>query len=483
MAVIYKIFCVNTDFDIFKGVMMKKFLYLIFFLFVILPLTWFFVSEFEGKDPAVTVKLPSHYLKRSYEMELSISDHGTGLRGIKVSLVQDSKEKVLLQKEYTLQGYEGFFMGSGIFQDRFEIPIESWKYGMNDGEACIKIHVSDYSWRGWNKGNILNLEKKVVIDTKPPDIEVLTKRHNISRGGAGLIIYRLFEDGTTSGVQAGEHFYPGYSGMFDDKNIFSAFFALSYEQGPGTELFVKAVDPAGNVSKRGFYHYIKEKKFRTDTLNISDDFLALKMPEFNLGAKENDFQSSENPFLKKFIYINQTIRKKNIKEILKPAAQTENNLLWKEKFLRLPGSASRARFADHRIYKYNGKEIDRQVHMGVDLASVAHAPIPAANSGKIIGAENIGIFGNCVLIDHGFGLCSSYAHLSSIALKIGDVVQKGDIIGKSGTTGLAGGDHLHFALSIHNMFVNPIEWWDKAWIKNNITSKIEFVNEIIGAKK
>lgn len=461
---------------------MKKLLYLSFILFVILPLTWFCINEFEGSEPEVAVKLPSHYLKRSYEMELTVVDKGIGLRQIKVSLVQDNKEKVLLHRKYALQGYEKFFMGSGVLNEKFQIPIESWKYGMNDGNADIRISVSDYSWRGWNRGNVVNLDKKVVIDTKPPDIEVLTKTHNVSRGGTCLVVYRLFEDGITSGVQVGEHFYPGYAGMFNDQHIFSAFFALSYEQGPGTEIFVKALDPAGNSSKRGFYHYIKEKKFRTDVLNISDNFLERKIPEFDLGAKESSFDSAENPLLKKFIYINQNIRKENILQILKPVAETENKLFWKGKFVRLAGSANRAKFADHRIYKYNGKEIDRQVHMGIDLASVAHVQVPAANSGKVIGTDNIGIFGNSVLIDHGFGLCSSYAHLSSIAVKVGDMVQKGDIIGRSGTTGLAGGDHLHFGISVNNVFVNPVEWWDKAWIKNNITSKIEMVNKILSAK-
>jgi murein DD-endopeptidase MepM/ murein hydrolase activator NlpD len=61
----------------------------------------------------------------------------------------------------------------------------------------------------------------------------------------------------------------------------------------------------------------------------------------------------------------------------------------------------------------------------------------------------------------------------------GDMVKKDDIIGRTGLTGLAGGDHLHFSMMLHNVFINPVEWWDAAWIKNNITSKIETVKSQI----
>ena len=151
--------------------------------------------------------------------------------------------------------------------------------------------------------------------------------------------------------------------------------------------------------------------------------------------------------------------------------------MWKGKFLRLPGSVRKAAFGDRRIYKYKGKEIGRAVHLGVDLASVKKSRVSAANTGIVLAAENIGIFGNSVILDHGFGLCTLYSHLSSFSIKKGDKVKKGDIIGRTGTTGLAGGDHLHFGVFVNNVFVNPLEWWDKSWIDNNIISKIDRVRE------
>jgi murein DD-endopeptidase MepM/ murein hydrolase activator NlpD len=239
-----------------------------------------------------------------------------------------------------------------------------------------------------------------------------------------------------------------------------------------------AVDRAGNITKRGFYHYIRDKNFKSDTLNISDRFLERKMPDFDVGTRNGSFQGSKNPLLKKFLYINGEVRKNNVETILSIPQITENKKYWDRKFLRLRGSARRAGFADRRIYKYKGKEIDRAVHLGIDLASTANARVKAANSGKVILTQFVGIFGNTVIIDHGFGLCSLYSHLNQISVNKGDLVQRGDDIGLTGLTGLAGGDHLHFSMIVHNVFVNPVEWWDSSWIKNNITSKIDFVKKM-----
>ncbi len=455
---------------------MRKFLFFIFIVFVILPCGWLLFKEFEQNKPDISMALPSAYLKRPYEISASISDRGTGLKQIKITIAQGDKKKVLLEKKYPFKGYQSLFMGGGDQTENLNVPVESWKYGMVDGDAVITVEAWDHSWNGWNRGNQTLQQQKVIIDTKPPRIEVLTKVHNISRGGAGLAIYRLFEPNVESGVRVGGNYFPGHSGLFKDPNIYACFFALSHLQGAGTEIFVQAVDAAGNMAKRGFYHYIREKRFKKDTLNISDEFLSRKMPEFDLKGKESEFSQGTHPDLEKFIYINQTLRKKNIETVLSPLVASDHALLWKGKFLRLSGAANRAGYADHRTYKYNGKTIDKEYHMGIDLASVSNAPVPAANAGRVMTTDNVGIFGNLVMIDHGMGVATLYSHLSSINVKKGDHVNRGDIIGRTGATGLAGGDHLHFGVAVHNVFVNPVEWWDMSWLKNNILDKIEDVN-------
>jgi murein DD-endopeptidase MepM/ murein hydrolase activator NlpD len=177
--------------------------------------------------------------------------------------------------------------------------------------------------------------------------------------------------------------------------------------------------------------------------------------------------------VEKFLTINRDLRKANYQQIVEACRNSSNKLYWQGAFERLPNAASRARFADHRTYFYNGKEIDRQVHLGIDLASLANSPVPVANAGVVVLARSLGIYGGTVIVDHGFDLFSMYSHLSFIAVKPGDHLSAGQVLGRTGHTGLAGGDHLHFSMIVHGTFVNPVEWWDEHWIQNNILSKIE----------
>ena len=129
-------------------------------------------------------------------------------------------------------------------------------------------------------------------------------------------------------------------------------------------------------------------------------------------------------------------------------------------------------FADRRTYYYGGREVDRQTHLGFDLASVSHADVPASNGGLVVLAGYFGIYGNTVVVDHGYGLMSLYAHLSSIDVAKGDRVERGTRLGQSGATGLAGGDHLHFSFLLHGVPVRPIEWWDGHWIEDRLKRKL-----------
>ena len=147
-------------------------------------------------------------------------------------------------------------------------------------------------------------------------------------------------------------------------------------------------------------------------------------------------------------------------------------MLWREAFAQMGNTQVESRFADQRTYFFDNKEIDRQVHLGFDLASVQHAPVHAANSGVVVFAAFLGIYGNCVILDHGLGVQSLYAHLSLIGVKEGDKVEKGAELGRTGITGLAGGDHLHFTMLLQGTPVNPVEWWDPHWMQDRVLRKI-----------
>jgi murein DD-endopeptidase MepM/ murein hydrolase activator NlpD len=172
--------------------------------------------------------------------------------------------------------------------------------------------------------------------------------------------------------------------------------------------------------------------------------------------------------------INGELRRKNNDKIASFAAQTKPELLWRGVvFHPFSNTAVESAFADHRIYMYNGKEIDQQVHLGFDLASFAGTPIVSANRGIVVFADELGIYGNCVIVDHGLGVQSLYGHLSSIEVKAGQTIEKEQQIGRSGMTGMAGGDHLHFTMLVNGKMVNPVEWWDAHWIQDRILRKLK----------
>jgi len=94
----------------------------------------------------------------------------------------------------------------------------------------------------------------------------------------------------------------------------------------------------------------------------------------------------------------------------------------------------------------------------------------------------VGIYGNCVVVDHGLGVQSLYAHLSSVDVKDGDRVSRDTVLGRSGMTGLAGGDHLHFTMLVHGVQVTPVDWWSRQWVEDRILRKLREAGAPAGAQ-
>jgi murein DD-endopeptidase MepM/ murein hydrolase activator NlpD len=437
-------------------------------LLIILPAAWFLTNRFEGERPSIQIEMSSPVITASNELPISVVDNHSGLRSIWVGLSKDGKEVVLLDKVFPEANRDR------VNKLTVMVNIEPRRLGLTDGRATLRIRAKDYSWRRWWNGNIGYVEKSVIIDTLPPGIKVVSRFHNVSLGGAGLVIYRLSEQCRMSGLNVGENFFPGYSGYFNDDKIFLALFGLSTIQGMDTQIYLSAADLGGNRTESKIIYHIRRKRFKQDTVNLSEKFLRKKLPEINIQRPQN----TKLPLINKFIWANRNMRQDNFRKVSVLAKNSAKVFYWEGAFLRLPGSVRTSSFGDIREYRYKGHPVDRQVHLGIDLASVAQSPVPAANKGRVIYTGPLGIFGNTVIIDHGLGLLSTYSHLSHIAVKEQQMVSKGKVIGRTGMTGLAGGDHLHFSMLIHNTFVNPVEWWDESWIENNILAKIEEAKSI-----
>jgi len=431
---------------------------------------WALSIRFEGETPSIELLDCPKYCGMNTELSIKISDQKTGLRKVWVGFQIDGKETILYNKSFPVDFWKGKSLENTHIM---KIALDPKKHFFPDGNGALRISVWDYSWRGFFSGNNTYLEKRLIIDTEYPKIEMISQKHHFNQGGAGLVIYRVSEKETRNGVQVGDNFFPGMSGLFNDPMVYLAFLAVTHDQGPGTEIYVRAEDQAHNQGHQPFTYNIRKKQFKRDIIRITDRFLRKKMPEFN---KDSD---QSNSLLDQFLRVNQDERKANYTKIQSTCKHSKNVKFWKGTFLRLPRSATRAGFGDRRTYHYQGKVVDHQIHLGIDLASTYHSPVPAANDGMVIFADRIGIYGRTVIMDHGFGLYTLYCHLNRFSVKSGDIVKKGAIIGHTGTTGMAGGDHLHFSVLVHGYFTNPLEWWDKKWIQYNITDKIEMSREFI----
>jgi murein DD-endopeptidase MepM/ murein hydrolase activator NlpD len=314
---------------------------------------------------------------------------------------------------------------------------------------------------------------------EPPRIAVLSTHHYVNHGGSEMVLYRATPPDVASGVRVGMLEYRGYpasgAGVPNaDPAVMVAFFALLHDQDLNAPIAAFARDEAGNEAKVSFVDNVFEKRFRKSRIEVDDRYFERAVPDIIEHSPELKMSPplGEDTLLPAFLKVNGDLRRINAKEIEKISSETAASRFWTGPFVQLGNSQVEASFADYRTYIYKGKEVDQQVHLGFDLAVTANTPVLAANSGKVLNASWLGIYGNCIIIDHGMGVTSLYGHLSSFDVKVGDAVTKGQTIGRTGTTGLAGGDHLHFTMLVDGRPVNPVEWWDPHWIQDRVDRKL-----------
>jgi len=310
----------------------------------------------------------------------------------------------------------------------------------------------------------------------PPQIAVLSSFHYVNHGGSEMVVYRAAPADVESGVRVGDIEYPGFPATgagieTSDPALRVAFFALLWNQPVDTPIRIFARDAYGNESTAVFDYRVFPKQFRQSRISLDDRFLSRVVPAILQNTPELRVDDPSD-LLGSYLRINRDLRRMNNEAIAALAAETAPEILWRGPFKQLINTAVEAGFADQRTYVYDGRDVDQQVHLGFDLASTAAAPVLAANRGRVVHAGWLGIYGNCVIIDHGMGVQSLYAHLSSVEVDVGDMVELDQRIGRTGTTGLAGGDHLHFTMLLGGQAVTPIDWWSAQWIEDRIQRKL-----------
>ncbi|MEY4636066.1 MAG: Stage sporulation protein [Acidobacteriota bacterium] len=425
---------------------------------------WYLAGREAG--PSITIKSPDQFVGRASALDV-VAESATPVVAMHATLEQNGQSTMVASYGSDGTGQTQVSLSGAL--GKTTIPT------LVSGPATLTVTASRQVFFGLRTAeSAITRELQVRLD--PPRIAVTSIHHFINLGGAEFVVLRATPDDVDAGVRVGDveyRAYPGSAVGIADPAVRVAFFALKHDQDVNVRMSAFARDAAGNEVTTPLEHQPTNKKFLQSRIPIDQRFLDRVVPAIasNTPGLKVDVDSPEG-LLKGFLTINGDLRKQNGDTITALAAKSQPKMLWTEAFAQMGNSQVESRFADRRTYFFGDQEIDRQVHLGFDLASVQQAPVNASNAGVVVFADFLGIYGNCVIVDHGLGVQSLYAHLSSIGTKVGDTVAKGQELGRTGATGLAGGDHLHFTILLQGVPVNPIEFWDPQWMRDRVLRKI-----------
>lgn len=449
---------------------MRKLLALVVLLVLIAGGAWIAAGRAVG--PTLEIAQPTKLIGQTGELTIAI-ESPTALKALDVAIEQEGTRIPIFSlpgdanAKFTQEGDRKFKLTRAI--GKKAVP------DLKAGKARIVVSATRPVLFGYREVSSTTA-KDVDVRLTPPRVAVQSLHHFINHGGSEMVVYRVTPAEAASGVRVGDKVYPGFpasgAGVANaDPSLKVAFFALLWDQDLNTPISVFARDEAGNDARGTFDYRVFPKPFRKSQIQVDDQFLGRVVPA--ILESTPDFKV-DNPsdLVASFLRINRDLRKQNNATISALAAKSSPQMQWKGAFKQLLNTAVEAGFADQRTYFHHGQEIDRQVHLGFDLASTQAAAVQAANRGTVVHADYLGIYGNCVILDHGMGVQSLYAHLSSIGVKVGDQVELGQTLGRSGATGLAGGDHLHFTMLLGGQAVTPIDWWSDQWIEDRIMRKL-----------
>jgi murein DD-endopeptidase MepM/ murein hydrolase activator NlpD len=423
-----------------------------------------------GPVPSVTIESERPAIGAATKVVARFAEPSRGLGTIRLELVQGERSVVLGELRFPRAG--SFSLTRGRPTAHAELPTtvgranQEW---LKEGEVVLRA-TADRMTGPLRARTPVVVEKRMQVRLRPPRLELESKQHYVREGGSGAVVFRVGAETAISGVRAGtveSLSYPLPGGGTGER---FALFAVPWELGDGAAVRLFAEDDAGNRVELPFLDLFKKSPPREDTLELTDSFLEKVVPAIASATPGFDARGT---LLEQYLRINGDLRRSVLAQIAALARDSEPHALWRGAFLQMPNTQRRAGFAENRTYLYKGRVVDRQTHLGLDLASTERAPVPAANAGKVVFAGWLSIYGNAVILDHGYGLLSLYGHMSTVDVKVGELVTKGQRLGTSGSTGLAGGDHLHLEIFVQGKSVDPLEWLDEHWIRDNIETKVK----------
>jgi hypothetical protein len=394
---------------------------------------------------------------------------GRGLSGVRVEVEQGGKTTVVAQTNDVPRPAWDLRGGAQRLSRELDADVGRGAVpDLREGEAVVRV-VADRAGTWLRRPAPVIVEARLPVRLTPPALRVLSSRHHVGQGGSGVVVYRTSVPPARDGVRAGDWFFPGAPLPGGTAGARFALFGVPWDLDDASAIRLVAEDDAGNSAEAAFVDGLRRRPPARDRIELQEDFLQRVVAEIR---QQTPSLPDHGSLLENYLEINRNLRQANAREIVEIARRSPPSFRWKEPFLPLRHAAVMSHFADQRTYVYQGRDVDRQTHLGFDLAATARAPVPAANAGRVVLARYFGIYGNTVILDHGAGLLTLYAHLSSIDAEEGRDVARGAIIGRTGRTGLAGGDHLHFTTLVGGLPVAPTEWWDPHWIRDHVARRL-----------
>jgi len=439
-------------------------------LIVLLAFGGTYIVAGRGAPPRLTIDKPERFVGQTGGLDLTATAPNAKFTKLIVTLEQNGKTFPL----YSLDK-PGDATVTQTDRNQLRIARPIGKQAIPDlqsGAARIVVTAA--------RPSFLNLRQltgsaseDIQVRLERPRLAIVSTHHYVNHGGSEMVVYRATPADVMSGVRVGDVEYPGFA--IGNGELKAAFFALLWNQDLNAPINAFARDEAGNESKATFVDNVFQKPQKKSRIELDDKFLNRVVPDIAEHSPELKLAppSEGSDMLPGFLRENGELRKLNADFIASFGRKTSPNRQWDGPFVQMGNSKVESSFADHRTYFYKGKEVDQQVHLGFDLAVTEHVPVVAAGAGTVAYADWLGIYGNCVIIDHGQGVQSLYGHLMSFDIKAGDKVTRGQQIGRSDSTGLAGGDHLHFTMLVGGQMVNPVEWWDPHWIQDRVDRKLK----------
>jgi len=421
-----------------------------------------------GSTPQIAAEPAGGSIGRKTAVTVTVTEPARGLSRVRAELVQGDRVEKLAEKSYAPPP-PWSFGGSGTGSETLTLDIgrDAIK-GLKAGPATLRVTAEGTpAWLRHPAPAVKELAFEVRLT--PPSLGVTSTFHFARQGGAEAVVYRVGDSSVRDGVQAGEAWSPGYPLPGAGKEDRFALFAVPYDLADPSSVKLTAADDVDNESQVTFIDQFTARKPFEGTINLTDAFLNKVVPAILSQTPE---MADAGGLLENFLSINRDLRKANAAALVELASKSKPQFLWSRPFLPMPNAKVMAPFAEARTYVYQGRAVDHQTHLGFDLAVTKAVAVPASNDGVVALARFFGIYGNTVVVDHGYGLQSLYAHLSSIDVKEGQEVKRGDTLGRTGDTGLAGGDHLHFSILLAGQPVNPQEWWDAHWIRDRVARKL-----------